>query len=337
MGFWQVDTDTLASGRFVVSPLAETFACLLTLDRGTTAHPAEQAWLAAHRPAYQAMVAADPLTGPLLAAALGQRTHWIADLLTPVPGVDTAGGPTASSVPTVATFEQELAQTRQTPADRARANLVVSSGGPLPEAFLRIDIAGRLADVLAWVWTETVAPTWDRRRRIMEADVVARTAQLSHDGWAAALNDMRPGMRWLGDGRLQINVYDFPPRQTAGAPLHFTPVTTARGWVAWDDTPRYAIIYPCSGVLADIDATTLPEPLARLLGKNRALILILLDAPKSTTQLVALTNQTLGSVGRHLKILLDAGLVRRRRSGRSVLYYRTAGGDVLVEGAVRSA
>jgi DNA-binding transcriptional ArsR family regulator len=321
MGFWQVDTDTLASGRFVVSPLAETFACLQTLHLGTTAHPAERAWLDTYRPAYRTMLAGDPLTAPLVDAAMGERTHWIADLLTPVP--------TGSGL----TFEQELERTRQTPADIARANLVMSSGAPLPEPFLHIDIAARLADALAWVWTETVLPTWDRRRRIMEADVVARTAQLSRQGWAAALNDMRPGMQWLGDGRLQINVHDFPPLQTAGAPLYFAPITQARGWVAWDDTPRYAIIYPCSGVLADVGDTALPEPLARLLGTNRALILVLLDAPKSTTQLVALTNQTLGSVGRHLKILLDAGLVRRRRSGRSVLYYRTAGGDVLVEGA----
>jgi DNA-binding transcriptional ArsR family regulator len=44
---------------------------------------------------------------------------------------------------------------------------------------------------------------------------------------------------------------------------------------------------------------------------------------------VALTGQGLGSVGRHLKILLDAQLIRRRRAGRSVLYYRTTAGDVL--------
>ncbi|MDG4862033.1 transcriptional regulator, partial [Streptomyces sp. T-3] len=33
---------------------------------------------------------------------------------------------------------------------------------------------------------------------------------------------------------------------------------------------------------------------------------------------------------RHLKVLLDAGLAGRRRAGRSVLYYRTAAGEVLV-------
>jgi DNA-binding transcriptional ArsR family regulator len=51
----------------------------------------------------------------------------------------------------------------------------------------------------------------------------------------------------------------------------------------------------------------------------------------STTQLVALTGQALGSVGRHLKVLLDARLIGRRRAGRSVLYHRTSAGDALVE------
>ena len=321
MGWWHVDPDTLASGRFVVSPLAETFASLQTLYYEVTAHPAQRAWLERHRAGYRAMLSADPVTTPLLAAAMGARTHWIADLLTPVPTGE------------LTTFEDELDLVRATSAEKAWENLVVSSGGPLPPQLQRADVADRLADVLAWVWTETVFPTWDRRRRIIEADIISRTAQLSRDGWAAVLDGMRPGMRWLRDGRLQINVYDFPPLETAGAPLYFVPVTPARGWVSYDTTLQYAIIYPCSGALADADARTAPEPLARLLGPNRALVLILLDAPKSTTHLVALTNQTLGSVGRHLKVLLDTGLIGRRRSGKSVLYFRTAAGDILVDSA----
>jgi DNA-binding transcriptional ArsR family regulator len=325
MGWWQVDTDTLASGRFVVSPLAETFASLQTLYYEIAGDPAQRAWLDEHRAGYRATISGDPVTAPLVEAAMGARTHWIADLLTPVPTGE------------LATFEDELELVRATPPDTAWANLVVSSGGPLPAPLRRADVADRLADVLAWVWTETVLPTWERRRRIIEADIISRTARLSRDGWAAALGDMRPGMRWLGEGRLQINVYDFPPLETEGGHLYFVPVTPARGWVAYDDTPQLAIIYPCSGALADVDATTAPEPLARLLGANRALVLVLLDAPKSTTHLVALTNTTLGSVGRHLKVLLDAGLIGRRRSGKSVLYYRTAAGDVLVNSASESS
>jgi len=71
--------------------------------------------------------------------------------------------------------------------------------------------------------------------------------------------------------------------------------------------------------------------LGALLGTARAGVLCHLDTPKSTTHLVALTGQGLGSVGRHLKILLDAGLIRRRRAGKSVLYYRTNAGEALVQ------
>jgi DNA-binding transcriptional ArsR family regulator len=56
----------------------------------------------------------------------------------------------------------------------------------------------------------------------------------------------------------------------------------------------------------------------------------------STTQLVALTGQSLGSVGRHLRILLDSRLIRRGRAGRSVLYSRTPAGDVIVGSATQA-
>jgi DNA-binding transcriptional ArsR family regulator len=90
----------------------------------------------------------------------------------------------------------------------------------------------------------------------------------------------------------------------------------------------YAVTYPCTGVLTP-DSPTAPNPLARLLGPARARVLVLLETPKSTSQLVALTGQGLGSMGGHLKVLLDGALVGRRRAGRSLLYYRTRAGDSL--------
>ncbi|TYR57778.1 ArsR/SmtB family transcription factor, partial [Streptomyces parvus] len=228
----------------------------------------------------------------------------------------------------------ELARVRAAPPDRARADLAVALGGPLPAALDRDDLAERAADAVEWVWTQTVLPDWPRRRRILEADVVARTAQLGRAGWAGALNGMRPGVRWLGDSRLQINTYENPPRELDRAQLLFIPVTPDRSWVCWDIPHRYGLVYPCSGVLAEAGGSVpVPAALGALIGPARAAVLVLLASPLSTTQLVALTGQGLGSVGRHLRILLDAGLVRRRRAGRSVLYFRTEAGDVLVHGA----
>jgi DNA-binding transcriptional ArsR family regulator len=318
MGWWQVNADTLAGSRFVISPLAEATASLIALERGTAAHPGERAWLDAHQPAYRERLAGDLVTALLVRAALGRR--WIADFFTIAP--------TGEGEPTLG---EELARIRERSPAAARTDLTVSLGGPLPASLHRSDLLERAADLLEWVWAETVLPDWPRRRRIMEADIIARTRQLSQGGWAAALSDMRPGMRWLGEGRLQINAHNYPPRKIAGAQLLFVPVTPGQGWVSWDMPYRYAVMYPCSGVLAQVDPVPVPEALGVLLGPARAGVLVLLGTPKSTTQLVALTGQGLGSVGRHLKVLLDAHLVQRRRAGRSVLYYRTAAGETLLE------
>jgi DNA-binding transcriptional ArsR family regulator len=318
MGWWQVSADTLAESRFVISPLAEATASLIALERGTAAHPGERAWLDAHHAAYRERLAGDPVTALLVRAALGR--HWIADLLTVAPA---AGGEPV--------LGEELARIRERLPEVARTDLTMSLGRPLPTSLHRSDLPDRAAGLLDWVWTETVLPYWPRRRRILEADVVARTRQLSQGGWAAALGDMRPGMRWLGEGRLQINAHNYPPRKIAGARLLFVPVTPGQGWVSWDEPHRYAVMYPCSGALAEADSAPVPEALGALLGPARAGVLVLLETPKSTTQLVALTGQRLGSVGRHLKILLDARLVQRRRAGRSVLYYRTAAGEALLD------
>lgn len=318
MGLWQVNADTLAGSRFVLSPLAETTACLMVLAKGTSGHPGERGWLDMYRAAYRERLAGDPITALLVRSALGRR--WIADFMTPTPASD---GEEA--------FGDEVARIRETSAEAVRADLTVSLGGPLPALLHQPDLPGRAADLLEWVWAVCVLPYWPRRRRILQADIIARMAQLSQGGWAAALNDMRPGMRWLGDSRLQINAHDYPPRDISGAQLLLVPVTPRQGWVSWAEPYRYAVTYPCSGVLAEVNRAAVPETLGALLGPARASVLILLDTPKSTTQLVALTGQGLGSVGRHLKILLDARLVGRRRAGRSVLYHRTTAGQILVE------
>ncbi|MER5752364.1 ArsR family transcriptional regulator [Streptomyces sp. NPDC002088] len=322
MGWWQVNADTLARSRFVLSPLAETFASLKLLHAGAGGHPGEQAWLRAHLPAYRELLAGDPVTALLVRAGLGR--NWIADFLTPTPRDGE-------------TFEEGVARVRAVPAAAARAHLRVSLAGPLPAALERDeDLPERAAALLEWVWDGTVRPHWERRRRVLEADVVARTAQVSRGGWVAALEALRPGTRWLGENRLQVNLHEYPPREISGAELVFVPVTPQTGWVSWEEADRYAVVYPCAGVLADGHGRPpVPAGLGALLGAGRAGVLVLLGGPMSTTQLVAVTGQGLGSVGRHLRVLLDAGLVERRRAGRSVLYSRTAAGEVLVKAARR--
>ncbi len=113
------------------------------------------------------------------------------------------------------------------------------------------------------------------------------------------------------------------PDAAAGPQLYFVPFTGPRGWVSWDDQGRHAVICPCSGALAELHRARSPVALTRLIGRNRALLLTLLDEPRTTSQLVAMTGLSLGSVGGHLAVLRDADLVARRRIGRSVAYVRT--------------
>ena len=215
MGWWQVNADTLAGCRFVVSPLAETTAGLQCLERGTTANPGERAWLDAHLPAYRERLADDPVTALLIRVGLG--SNWNADFLTPTPRGER-----------YPMFAEELARIRETPGDCALADLSVSLGGPIPAPLQRFDLPERAAELMEWVWAKAVQRYWPRRRRIIEADIIARTEQLSSGGWAAALGNMRPGMRWLGEGRLQVNAHDNPPRQLSGAQMFFVPVTPRR-------------------------------------------------------------------------------------------------------------
>ncbi|MFC4911050.1 ArsR/SmtB family transcription factor [Actinomadura gamaensis] len=320
MGLWLINADSLATGRFVLSPLAETIGCLRDLELERAEHPGRRAWLEAELPGHRAHMRENPVAHRLVREGLiALKTRWNADFLTPPPSGEFEPS-----------FEDEVAVVRATAPDQARADMEVSSGGPLPEILRRDDLPDIAADTLTRVWREAVEPYWPRRRRVLEADIIARTRQLGRDGWAAALEGLRPGVRWLGDGRLRVNAADYPPCEISGAQLFLVPVTSPRGWVTWERDARYAMIYPCAGELADPAPVRAPRALARLLGEGRAAVLTLLDDPKSTTQLVALTGLPLGSVGRHLKILVDARLADRRRSGRSVLYYRTRAGDTLV-------
>ncbi|MGH3247343.1 MAG: helix-turn-helix domain-containing protein [Trebonia sp.] len=320
MGTWQVTSDLLAKARFAVSPKAEAVAALEALVRPSDA--AGRAFRAAHHAAFEAMLDERPGRRDVIAHSFrprqGSRPGWVADYL--------ASPPLARDV----TFADELAEVAATPAQALRAELRETTGGPLPRSLETADVSGEAASVLNWIWTYTVATDWPRRERLLRADIVARTGQLARHGWAAVLRDLGKGREWAGDGQLRINRYDLPTRVLpADADLSFIPVTANGSWVGWTEPARYAIYYPVAGRLAPGDASS-RGGLGRLVGANRAGLLRLLDQPLGPTHLAASLGLPVGAVGNHLRVLLDAGVVARRRSGRHVLYWRTALGDALI-------
>lgn len=315
MGVWQVPVDLLARSRFTISPMTDTVAALLSLHRPR--RPWQHAWRRPYAAAYEQMLARRPVARALVVAAFGRR--YMADFLTLAP---------ATATPT---FAEELAAVEARPDEQIRADLRATRPGPLDGVLSADGLTREAVFLLDWVWTHTVRPEWAAREQRLRADVVARTARLSTEGWAGVFPELADTMQWLGDGRLRVNDLPDPPLPLDQADqLIFVPAHCGHGWVLWDQPTRFGMVYPARGTLADT-VPPAPDGLDRLIGPNRAAILRRLGTPVSTSHLAALTGLSLGSVSDHLRVLLDAGAVTKQRSGREVLYWRTPFGAVLVD------
>jgi DNA-binding transcriptional ArsR family regulator len=225
-------------------------------------------------------------------------------------------------------FEAELAAVRATPPERARADLALSGGGRVPAALDTPDVADRVADLLAKVWTRFIEPDWPRRRTVLERDVQQRADRLATHGLAHALDDLTPTIGWQPGRTPAPRPAEPATHQLAGARLLLIPSSFGATWLCIDAPDAYALVYPARGAAAPPPAPT-PAGLDRLVGRSRATLLRTLDHPASTSQLVTALGMSLGAVGDHLAVLRDTGLVTGTRTGRSVLYRRTPLGDAL--------
>jgi Family of unknown function (DUF5937)/Helix-turn-helix domain len=322
-----VGNEDLTRSRFGVSPLWELTHALRQLSgrQDQPAEPVLRPWLIRVRSRYQAL-AREADIDVLLAL---NPPGWGADFLTPVE----AGRST--------TIADQLAQVRSTPASLVQRQ-VTEALGRQPQVDPRVrhilasdQAAAYAADVLAAAWRALLEPEWDTLRAILERDLIYRAGQLVSKGWAAALADLHPNLRW-SQGRIELTHWrEDEEAELGGRGLLFVPSVFVWPRIALGLDPPWppALIYPARGVAAlweQPDRAGSGTALDRLLGPSRAVILLALEEPASTTQLVATLGQSLGAVGDHLAVLREAGLIARARSGRSVLYRRTPVGDALV-------
>lgn len=195
MADFLVDSDTLARARFGTSELAECVAALSILLR-----PDPMPWHLAWRRRYIEQLgdhlAAHPVQAAIAAHAVSPT--WAADFLTAPPRSDEHTA-----------IEPHLSEIEALSDARLRADLE-RVRRPLPAELLGPGLAAHAAALLRWVWQTAVAPEWPTRRRVLEADVVARTNRLARSGWAAVFDDLRDGTRWVGDNRLQYDVRPYP-------------------------------------------------------------------------------------------------------------------------------
>lgn len=323
----EVGQEDLARCRFAISPLWElTNALRLLRDSAGGAPATVRPWLERVRGRYET------LRGDIgIQAVLAlQPPGYGVDFLSPIPrGVAT-------------TIENLLDTVRSTPYDLAHAEIEYAlRGQPDVDPQVRRLLAGHqvathLADALATAWKTLLESDWTLLRAILERDLVHRAERLVTGGWAAALDDLHPRLRWR-DGRIETEQWE-GPATLGGRGLLFVPsvfIWPALGLTLDPPWPP-ALVYPARGVAALWENSRAAVPdraLARLLGASRATVLAALDEPASTTQLAVTLGQSLGGLGDHLATLRDAGLVARARSGRSVLYRRTPVGDAVVAAA----
>jgi len=322
----QVGPDDLSRSRFAISQLWELTAAIRLLAGPPFPTPIRP-WLARARERFQALRREADLDVVLALHAPG----WGADFTSPVPTglAGTIGdllGQVRAAPPEAVRRDVAEALSRKRASDRVRT--ILTGDGA----------AGYVADVLAAAWQALLEPEWPVLRAILERDVVYRAGQLTAFGWATALDGLHPRLSWR-DGQIELLDQEAEAEVSlAGRGLLFVPSVFLWPRLASRYDPPWppAVMYPARGVAAlweNPEPATGDSGLTRLIGPARAAILIALDGPASTTQLAAMLGQTIGAVGDHLAVLRAAGLTVRARSGRSVLYRRTAVGDALAAAA----
>ncbi|MEV6865286.1 ArsR family transcriptional regulator [Streptosporangium subroseum] len=317
----EVTPQDVMSSRFAISPLIVTKHALWILS-GKKEAGEWQAWAGRMREPYERLL----LTHPGLSAlvTLFRDRHYNADFPAPPPiGVNSP-------------FETELAVVRATPVAQAHDEITKNlEGMPRPSESVRDvlfspDVVELFAEAIRAMWEEIVAPAWPRFHAILERDVVHRAGRLATYGWAAALDDLNPRIRWRPDGVIEVRAKSPDENyRLDGRGLLFVPTVFPAGVGSYlENRWPYAISYPARGT--GIPHET-PDGLTGLIGRTRTLVLLELATPATTTQLVSLLELGLGTVGGHIAALRRAGLVTGSRTGRGVLYHRTALGDSLVD------
>jgi DNA-binding transcriptional ArsR family regulator len=317
---YQLAGADLGEVRFAISPLNELALSLRTF-RDPGRYPLHLRWL---------QLTADrrrELDLELI-LALTNRELWIPDFLTPRPH-----SPLTS-------VEDELALVAATPPAVVREDIAEL----YPDTALPEVLRGRSSRVLARIvrmleayWTTCFEPWWPRMRALLEADVTHRGRTVARSGMTAMFADLSPRIRLVGDTvQVHMNSDTQFRRSTAGEGLTLVPTLFTRNAsapISPEEPPL--VMYGARGVatLWEVERSASPRSLDGLIGAVRARLLVMLEAPSSSTELARRLDVTPTAVNQHLRAMQAAGLLSSARHGRSVLYGRSRLGDDLLAAA----
>jgi DNA-binding transcriptional ArsR family regulator len=241
-----------------------------------------------------------------------------------------------------ATIEHQLELLAGMPAEELCREIDdIWRGDALPDAgrrLLRDGAAGprRVADALAEYWSAAIAPDWAGIRAVLDDDIAHRAATLTRSGLRGLMDSLHDKVV-LDHDMLQIGGTSDSDKRLAGSGLLLVPSVFSWPYVVIDfrsEEPS-SLTYPARG-FGNLWSTPGVSPaedgaLTALLGRSRAAILQSLAVPRSTTGLAVKLGQSPPAVSQHLTVLRRSGLVVSWRSGRSVLYRRTALGTSVVD------
>ncbi|MFD7656426.1 DUF5937 family protein [Actinosynnema sp. NPDC059797] len=268
----------------------------------------------AYSPVFETVMAVDGLRTPGAHAVHLPWVRWARERAAGIPGVDV------------------LLARLEGPAKPAELMPVPDVRMPDLETELRAVPAAE-AEVIRRCHEVLVAPHWKRITAVLEADIAARAATLADKGVEAVFNDLHPEVTWA-DGELVLHRKPEHRVDLAEHGLVLCPSVFCwpKAWIAIDPVGQGVLRYPARGIGALWEDRTAPhDDLAALIGRTRARLLALLEAPRGTADLAAALDVTAGAVSQHIAVLRAARLVTTRREGRHVLHMRTTRADALLE------
>jgi DNA-binding transcriptional ArsR family regulator len=309
----RLSSAVLARMRFAYSPLAETAKSLYIVNSGNV-HPLHRGW-------YERVRSDLPrVDGELLRAVIPPGGH-IAEFLF------------VGATGTATTIEEQLQLVANWPPEHFVDEVTEAwrGVGMSPAARRLLDRGAdgprRVADALEQYWRVAIAPYWPQLRAVLDADVAYRVGKLARGGIAELMLDLHPSINMTEHA---IRIASRTEGDVDGGGLTLVPCVFVwpHLWVELGLVGQPSLTYGARGIGAlwqdgGVEADE-DDALGALLGRSRAEILVSLSLPRSTTDLARSLHLSAPTVSSHLAILRRSGLVTCWRSGRRVLYQRTA-------------
>ncbi len=192
----------------------------------------------------------------------------------------------------------------------------------------------RLADEIRAYWAAAIEPYWPRIRALLEGDLLYRARVLAEGGVHGMLADLDANVSWQGERLRLAHRFCQGVRPLDGRGLLLVPSVFVWPRIFSITVPPFqpTLRYPPRGIatLWESERRDPPAALAAVLGSTRARLLAELDQPASTRDLAARAGLSEPGANQHLTALKKAGLCSSHRTGRYVLYARTAVAEALL-------